>query len=107
MRHDVICAAYKYTFIHSCISHFITYYRLVPENGVLSSGLYKGECQTCNKEVTFWSVPSPVSEITFTVNGTQYMVANPDPEMSLNEWIRNQPGLQGIDLLIELRDCEA
>lgn len=73
---------------------FVTY-RLVPENGVLSSGLYKGKCQTCNKEVTFWSVPSPVSEITFTVNGTQYNVTNPDPEMSLNEWIRNQPGLKG------------
>lgn len=76
---------------------------------MLSSGLYKGKCQTCNKEVTFWSVPSPVIEITFSVNGAQYNVANPDPEMSLNEWIRNQPGLQGTsDLLIEfteLTDC--
>ena len=47
--------------------------------------------------MTFWSVPSPVGEISFTVNGTQYTVANPDPTMSLNEWIRNQPGLQGTD----------
>lgn len=40
-------------------------------------------------------VPSPVSEITFTVNGSQYKVINPDPTMSLNEWIRDQPGPQG------------
>lgn len=71
-------------------------YRLVPEDGVLSSGLYSGKCKTCNKEVMFWSVPSPVSEITFTLNGTKYTVTNPDPGMSLNEWIRNQPGHQGI-----------
>ena len=45
--------------------------------------------------MTFWSVPSRVSEITFTVNGTQYTVTNPDPGMSLNEWLRDQPGLQG------------
>ena len=73
---------------------------------MLSSGLYNGKCQTCNKDVTFWSVPSPVNEITFTLNGAQCNVANPDPEMSLNEWIRNQPGLQGTELLIELRKCE-
>jgi len=79
--------------------------RLAPENGVLSSGLYKGECKTCNKEVTFWSVPSPVSEITFTVNGTQYDISNPDPEMSLNEWIRNQPGFQGTKVMCREAGC--
>lgn len=79
--------------------------RLVPENGVLSSGLYNGKCQTCNKEVTFWSVPSPVSEITFTLNGAQCNVANPDPEMSLNEWIRNQPGLQGTKVMCREAGC--
>ena len=41
------------------------------------------------------SVPSPVGEISITVNGTQHIVTNPDPVMSLMEWIRNQPGLQG------------
>ena len=71
-------------------------FRLVPENGqVLCSGLYNGTCKNCSKDVTFWSVPSPVSEITFTVNGTKYTVTNPDPGMSLNEWLRDQPGLQG------------
>ena len=73
--------------------------RLVPENGdVLASGVYNGKCKTCRKDVTFWSVPSPVSEINFIVNGTQHIVTNPDPAMSLNEWIRNQPGLQGYNL---------
>ena len=63
---------------------------------VLSSGLYRGKCKSCMEDVVFWSIPSPVSEITFTVNGTWYIVTNPDPSMSLNEWIRNQPGLQGM-----------
>ena len=72
-------------------------HRLVPENEVvLSSGLYRGKCNSCKKDVVFWSLPSPVSEITFNVNGTPYIVTNPDPDTSLNEWIRNQPGLQGI-----------
>ena len=62
---------------------------------MLSSGLYKGKCKTCRKDVTFWSVPSPVREISFNVNGIQHIVTNSDPAMSLNEWIRNQPGLQG------------
>ena len=62
---------------------------------MLASGLCNGKCKTCRKDITFWSVPCPVSEISFTVNGTQHIVTNPDPEVSLNEWIRNQPGLQG------------
>ena len=36
-----------------------------------------------------------VCVISFTVNGTQHTVNNADPAMNLNEWIRNQPGLQG------------
>ncbi|CAH3170659.1 unnamed protein product [Porites lobata] len=80
--------------------------RLVPENGqVLCSGLYNGTCKSCSKDVTFWSVPSPVSEITFTVNGTQYTVTNPDPGMSLNEWLRDQPGLQGTKVMCREGGC--
>ena len=70
--------------------------RLVPENGVLCSGIYNGKCKSCNKDVEFWSIPTPVNEVSFTLNGTQHKVTNPDPGMSLNEWIRNQPGLQGM-----------
>ena len=62
---------------------------------MLSSVIYNGKCKTLWKDVTFWSVPSPVSVISFTVNGTQHTVTNPDPAMNLNEWIRNQPGLRG------------
>lgn len=46
-------------------------------------------------------VPFPVGEISFTVNGTQYKVINPDPTMSLNEWIRDQPGLQGTFRILD------
>ena len=56
---------------------------------MLASGLYNGKCKTYRKDVTFWSVPSPISEISFTVNGIQHIVTNPDPAMSLNEWITN------------------
>ena len=77
--------------VYTLVNH-----RLVPEDEVvLSSGLYRGKCNSCKKDVVFWSLPSPVSEITFIVNGTPYIVSNPDPDTSLNEWIRNQPGLQG------------
>ena len=77
--------------VYALVNH-----RLVPEDEVvLSSGLYHGKCNSCKKDVVFWSLPSPVSEITFNVNGTPYIVSNPDPDTSLNEWIRNQPGLQG------------
>ena len=62
---------------------------------MLTSVIYNGKCKTLWKGVTFWSVPSPVSVISFTVNGTQHTVTNPDPAMNLNEWIRKQPGLQG------------
>ena len=62
---------------------------------MLASVIYNGKCKTLWKDVSFWSVPSTVSVISFTVNGTQHIFTNPDPAMSLNEWIRNQPGLQG------------
>ncbi|XP_068702018.1 xanthine dehydrogenase/oxidase-like [Montipora foliosa] len=84
----------------------VCFARLVPEDDVvLSSGLYRGKCKSCMKDVVFWSIPSPVSEITFTVNGTQYIVTNPDPSMSLNEWIRNQPGLQGTKVMCYEGGC--
>ena len=52
---------------------------------MVTSGLYDGKCKTCWKDVTFWSVPFPVSEISFTVKETQHIVTNPDSVMSLNE----------------------
>nr|XP_058949586.1 xanthine dehydrogenase/oxidase-like isoform X1 [Pocillopora verrucosa] len=81
------------------------YTKLVPENGVLCSGIYNGKCKSCNKDVEFWSVPTPVNEVSFTLNGTQHKVTNPDPGMSLNEWIRNQPGLQGTKVMCREAGC--
>lgn len=72
---------------------------------MLASGIYNGKCKTCRKDVTFWSVPSPVSEVSFTVNGKQHTITNPDPSMSLNEWIRNQPGLQGTKVMCHEGGC--
>ncbi|XP_074617346.1 xanthine dehydrogenase/oxidase-like [Acropora palmata] len=84
----------------------VCFVRLVPEDEVvLSSGLYHGKCNSCKKDVVFWSLPSPVSEITFNVNGTPYIVSNPDPDTSLNEWIRNQPGLQGTKVMCHEGGC--
>ncbi|XP_015777058.1 PREDICTED: indole-3-acetaldehyde oxidase-like [Acropora digitifera] len=84
----------------------VCFVRLVPEDEVvLSSGLYHGKCNSCKKDVVFWSLPSPVSEITFNVNGTPYIVSNPDPDASLNEWIRNQPGLQGTKVMCHEGGC--
>ena len=34
-------------------------------------------------------------KVVFHINGTETTVHNPDPNMSLNEWIRGQPGLKG------------
>ena len=36
-----------------------------------------------------------LDKIVFLINGTETTVHNPDPKMSLNEWIRGQPGLKG------------
>ena len=69
--------------------------RLFPDEGILSSGLYSGTCKNCAHPLEFWSVPNPITEVKFTVNGTEYTVQNPDPHMSLNEWLRSQPGHQG------------
>ncbi|EDO36161.1 predicted protein, partial [Nematostella vectensis] len=43
--------------------------------------------------------------LTFTVNGAQYTVHNPDAHTSLNEWIRNQPGLKGTKVMCKEAGC--
>lgn len=39
--------------------------------------------------------PAILSTITLNINGIKYTVNNPDAHTSLNEFIRNQPGLKG------------
>lgn len=110
MRERILSLLF-YNQIYVCLYSVLNVYaffnhRLVPEDeAVLSSGLYHGKCKSCKKDVVFWSLPSPVNEITFNVNGTPYLVTNPDPDTSLNEWIRNQPGLQGIVLHMQYLIC--
>ena len=49
---------------------------------MLTSGLYNGKARIRRKYATFLSIPSPVSVISFTMNGTQHIVTNSDPAMS-------------------------
>jgi hypothetical protein len=35
------------------------------------------------------------NDVIFYVNGTKYVLNNPDPLMTLNDFLRNTPGLQG------------
>ena len=37
-----------------------------------------------------------VDTINVEVNGVKYVISNTSPKISLNEWLRSQPGLQGI-----------
>ena len=39
--------------------------------------------------------PSPKTSVSFAVNGGQVVVEGASPLVSLNEWIRAQPGLTG------------
>uniref|UniRef100_H2YPE4 FAD-binding PCMH-type domain-containing protein n=1 Tax=Ciona savignyi TaxID=51511 RepID=H2YPE4_CIOSA len=43
--------------------------------------------------------------IEFTVNGKQYSVQSPDPTVSLNSWMRLQPGLTGVKVMCEEGGC--
>ena len=38
---------------------------------------------------------TPVSKLSFTLNGNQCIVDGVDPNVTLNEWIRSQNGLTG------------
>ncbi|XP_066268463.1 uncharacterized protein [Branchiostoma lanceolatum] len=43
--------------------------------------------------------------LTFMVNGTQHEVRNPDPLMTLNEWLRSQRGLTGTKVMCGEGGC--
>ena len=40
-------------------------------------------------------VPPPLTAVTFTLNGRVVTVDNASPLISLNDWLRSQPGLTG------------
>ena len=80
-----------YKNMYSLSSTGVCCLRLMPKTGeVLQGGIYSGTCEQCGNVVKFWSVPNPVASITFTVNGSEYNIIDPDPMVSLNEWIRSQ-----------------
>ena len=39
--------------------------------------------------------PAPVTSVSFTLNGDPVTVEGATPRLTLNEWIRTQPGLSG------------
>ena len=41
------------------------------------------------------AVPAPKTSVSFVLNGRQVVVDGASPLVSLNEWIRAQPGLTG------------
>lgn len=38
---------------------------------------------------------SPVEDVLFTLNGRPVVLHQPSPQLTLNEWLRAQPGLTG------------
>jgi xanthine dehydrogenase iron-sulfur cluster and FAD-binding subunit A len=70
----------------------------------LSEGIYETTCDKCGHAFKFRSgsaKPKPkaapitdVSSISFTLNGENVTVENPDPSMTFNEWLRTIKGLK-------------
>eukprot|EP00042_Codosiga_hollandica_P056153 m.803689 g.803689 ORF g.803689 m.803689 type:complete len:1324 (-) comp59281_c0_seq1:203-4174(-) len=71
-------------------------------SGHVRAGVYAGTCPACNTALTFRlshlfhrTAPQPVTSISFTLNGNPVTVENPDPLMTLNEYIRTVANLKG------------
>ena len=61
----------------------------------VSNGLCSSAVQSVFDVGKKCKVPDTLSQVNLHLNGTKYTVLDPDPLVSLNEWIRNQPGLKG------------
>ncbi|XP_078701723.1 uncharacterized protein LOC144927862 [Branchiostoma floridae x Branchiostoma belcheri] len=44
-------------------------------------------------------------KLTFWVNGKRHVVQNPDPAVTLNEWLRSQRGLTGTKVMCREGGC--
>ncbi len=54
------------------------------------------------------SVPvSPQTSVSFSLNGHAVMVDNPSPSLTLNQWLRSQPGLTGTKRMCAEGGCGA
>ncbi len=52
------------------------------------------------------SVPvSPITSVSFSINGHAVVVNNASPVLSLNEWLRLQPGLSGTKSMCAEGGC--
>lgn len=48
---------------------------------------------------------APKTSVSFTLNGHPAVVDNIDPAVSLNEWLRSQPGLSGTKRMCAEGGC--
>ena len=48
---------------------------------------------------------APKTSVSFTLNGHPVVVDNVDPAVSLNEWLRTQPGLSGTKRMCAEGGC--
>lgn len=62
---------------------------------LLSDKKSKKILDSCFNGIVKTVEPAILSTITLNINGIKYTVNNPDAHTSLNEFIRNQPGLKG------------
>eukprot|EP00051_Salpingoeca_urceolata_P009950 m.120900 g.120900 ORF g.120900 m.120900 type:complete len:1312 (+) comp16518_c0_seq3:946-4881(+) len=78
-----------------------------PQQG-LSAGVYQGTCQACHHVFSFRSIgdaPSDPTSITFVLDGSTITLKNPDPTMTLNDYLRNEAGLTGTKRMCGQGGC--
>ncbi|EGD72878.1 hypothetical protein PTSG_04607 [Salpingoeca rosetta] len=81
--------------------------RVKPAVELQPGSSYHGFCPTCNAKIVFKSDVPTKSTLTFTLNGKPQKVQNPDPDMTLNEYIRTIAGLKGTKLSCAEGGCGA
>ncbi len=49
--------------------------------------------------------PAPLTTVSFVLNGDEVVVENASPLLSLNDWLRSQPGLAGTKRMCAEGGC--
>ncbi|KJE95964.1 XDH protein [Capsaspora owczarzaki ATCC 30864] len=74
-------------------------FQAIPSAAIPSSSSSSSSSSTTTTTTTAVAatrvVAAPLAQISFRVNGTAYIVTQPDPTVTLNEFIRSRPGLKG------------